>query len=339
MKIIIPMAGMGKRLRPHTLTTPKPLLPVAGKPIVHRLIEKISEVTEQDVEEIAFVIGDFGKETEAKLAALAAEVNAKASFYYQREPLGTAHAVHCALPALEGEIIVAFADTLFLTEQKLQLGKTSEGVIWVQKVPNPEQFGVVKLDENNLISDFIEKPQEPVSDLAIIGIYYFNDGRKLANELQYLIDNNIVVKGEYQLTDALENLKNKGFRFAPGEVTEWLDCGNKNAVLNTHKRLLAQQPLVAAKATGVVLENAVTKRPYTIGADTKIHDSVLKGYVAVGKKCVIKNSIIRNSIIQDNAHIENLLIEDSIIGSHTRLKGRPETYDTGDYNRIDRSDW
>jgi len=200
MKIIVPMAGRGSRLRPHTLTVPKPLVPIAGKPIVERLVEDITRVCGQTVDEIAFVIGDFGKEVESELVNIAEGLGAKGSIYHQHEALGTAHAILCAKDSLSGPVVVAFADTLFRADFKLDSSKDS--IIWVQQVKDPSAYGVVKMDDNSVITHFIEKPTAFVSDLAIIGIYFFKDGANLRNELQYLIDHNITDKGEYQITDA-----------------------------------------------------------------------------------------------------------------------------------------
>ena len=222
MKIIVPMAGRGSRLRPHTLTVPKPLIPIAGKAIVQRLVEDITRVCGQEVDEIAFVIGDFGTEVDKDCVKIAEGLGAKGSIYHQDEALGTAHAILCAKNSLEGPVVVAFADTLFRADFTLDANK--DGIIWVQKVEDPRAYGVIKMDENSVITDFVEKPEEFVSDLAIIGIYFFKDGFRLRDELQYLIDNNIKDKGEYQLTNALENMKVKGAGFYPGKVEEWLDC-------------------------------------------------------------------------------------------------------------------
>ena len=189
MKIIVPMAGRGTRLRPHTLTIPKPLIPIAGKAIVQRLVEDIVKVCGKKVEEIAFIIGDFGTEVEKRLVKIAEGLGAKGSIYYQDETLGTAHAILCAKESLIGNCVVAFADTLFHAD--FILDNTKDGIIWVSQIDDPSGFGVVKLNEENVITDFVEKPETFVSDLAIIGIYYFNDGDYLKNELQYLLDNNI----------------------------------------------------------------------------------------------------------------------------------------------------
>ena len=164
------MAGRGSRLRPHTLITPKPLVCVSGKPIVQHLVEEIVSVCNEKVDEIAFIIGDFGKEVEESLCNIALKLGAKPKIYYQKEPLGTAHAILCAKNSLRGNCVVAFADTLF--KAKFKLDKSKDGIIWVSKIDDPSSFGVVQLDSNNNISAFVEKPEKFVSDLAIIGIYY-----------------------------------------------------------------------------------------------------------------------------------------------------------------------
>jgi len=329
MKIIVPMAGMGKRMRPHTLTTPKPLLPIAGKPIVQRLVEDITKVCKQKVDEIAFVIGDFGAEIEQNLKDIAASLGAKGSIFYQKEALGTAHAILCAQEALEGKVVVAFADTLFKADFKLDESK--EGIIWVQKIEDPRAFGVVKVNEENEITDFIEKPETFVSDLAIIGIYYFSDGAYLKRELEYLINNNIKEKGEYQLTNALENMKQKGTKFFPGKVTEWLDCGNKDATVYTNQRILEfnkTENLTASTATQI---NSLIIQPCFIGENVKIVNSIVGPYVSVGNNTVIENSVIKNSIIQTNTTINCALINNSMLGNYVQYKGRLAELSIGDY--------
>ena len=193
MKIIVPMAGIGSRMRPHTLTTPKPLLPIAGKPIVQRLVEDIAAVCEEKITDIAFIIGDFGDKVKEDLKKVAADLGAVGHVHRQEEALGTAHAIMCAKEQLDGKVVVAFADTLFRANFKLDYER--DGIIWVQKVEDPSAFGVVKLDDQGVITDFIEKPSEFVSDLAIIGIYFFKDGAYLRSELQYLLDNKIMDRG------------------------------------------------------------------------------------------------------------------------------------------------
>jgi glucose-1-phosphate thymidylyltransferase len=330
MKIIVPMAGMGKRMRPHTLTIPKPLIPVAGKPIVQHLMEDIVKVCPEKVDEIAFVVGRFGKETEERLISIAGSLGAKGTIHYQDEPLGTAHAILCAAPALKGKVVVAFADTLFRTDANID--EQSDGTVWVKKIDDPRQFGVVKVDKQNVITDFVEKPQEFVSDLAIIGIYYFKDGENLREELQFLIDNNIKDKGEYQLTNAMENMKNKGKRLVAGRVTEWLDCGNKDATVYTNRRILEiKYPAGEVHASARVI-NSVIIHPCVIEKDAVIEGSVVGPHVSLGRGTTVRNAIIRNSIVQNNSNIESSVIDNSMIGSHVIYKGKWQDLSMGDYS-------
>jgi glucose-1-phosphate thymidylyltransferase len=335
MKIVVPMAGMGKRMRPHTLTVPKPLIPIAGKSIVQRLVEDIAKVCDEKVDEVAFIIGDFGKEVEEKLIQIAGNIGAKGSISYQKEALGTAHAILCAEDALKGKVVVAFADTLFKADFKLDDEK--DGIIWVQKIEDPRAFGVVKLDDNNTITDFVEKPETFVSDLAIIGIYYFKDGEYLKKELRYLLDNDIKDKGEYQLTNALENMKNKGTKFVPGKVDEWLDCGNKNATVYTNQRVLEFLKNENLIAETLKKEDSVIIEPCYIGRNVQLKSSVIGPHVSIGDNSVVENSIIKNSIIQTGAKVRNAVIENSMLGNHSEFYGAAEDLSVGDYNVISKT--
>lgn len=324
------MAGRGTRLRPHTLTIPKPLLPIAGKPIVQRLVEEVAAVCDETIDEVAFIIGDFGQEAEDHLMKVAESIGAKGRIFHQDEALGTAHAVLCAKDCLEGEVIVGFADTLFKADFKLN--KTTDGTIWVHKVENPSSFGVVKLDDNEIITDFIEKPEVFVSDLAIIGIYYFKDGGNLKNELQYLIDNDIKDKGEYQLTNALENMKAKGLKFSPGAVEEWLDCGNKDATVYTNKRILELNRSEFEQRETQYNNGTKIIEPCFIGNNVTIEGSQIGPHVSIGNNTVIQNCVIDNSIIQSFSEINNVTCTNSMIGNHVKLNGKSTELSLGDYS-------
>ncbi|BDD02760.1 sugar nucleotidyltransferase [Aureibacter tunicatorum] len=334
MNIIVPMAGMGKRMRPHTLTVPKPLVPIAGKPIVQRLVEDIAKVCGGDIDTIGFVIGKhFGEEVEAHLLTVAKSVGGVGKIFYQEEALGTAHAIYCAKQALVGNVIVAFADTLFKAD--FQLDVEQDGIIWVQKVEDPSAFGVVQLGEDNVIREFIEKPKTFVSDLAIIGIYYFKDGEHLRKEIEHIIDNNLKDSGEYQLTRVLEAMKRQGVKFYPGEVEEWLDCGNKNATVNTNKRYLEYIRDDKLVDDSVRLINSIVIPPCYIGKDVKITNSVIGPYVSIGKKTDIADSRIDNTIIQNESVIRKANITGSMFGSHSVYDGKARNLSVGDYNRIE----
>lgn len=324
------MAGMGKRMRPHTLVTPKPLIEFVGKPMVHHIVEELARTCHEPIEEIAFVIGDFGKEAENSLIAVAEKVGAKGSIYHQEEALGTAHAVLCAAESMQGKLIVAFADTLFKAD--FILDESKDAVIWVQQVEDPKPFGVVKLNDEGNITDFVEKPQEFISDLAIIGIYYFRDGENLREELQYLIDNDLKEKGEYQITNALENMKQKGLKFAPGKVIEWLDCGNKNNTVYTHARWLESKSGENLIDSSLINRNALVIEPCFIGKGVTIVNSVVGPHVSLADGCSIENTIIRNSIVQKNTRMQNSVIGNSMIGSFVEIKNQMLDLSVGDYS-------
>lgn len=332
MKVIVPMAGRGSRLRPHTLTVPKPLVPVGGKPIVHRLVEDIASVCADKIEEIAFVIGDFGAEVEKELIEVAEKLGAKGSIHYQEQPLGTAHAVLCAKEKLEGPVVVAFADTLFKANFKID--PNDDGILWVKQIEDPSAFGVIKMNEKGEIIDFVEKPKEFVSDLAMIGIYYFKDGARLRKELEYLLDNNIIKGGEYQLPDALRRLTEDGCKFKPGEVTEWLDCGNKEVTVFTNQRVLefdyeANKMMVSASAA---ITDTVIIPPCFIGENVVIENSVVGPHVSLGKGTEVRGTVIANSIVQQNTKLSNAVIADSMIGSHATYEGMARDLSMGDYS-------
>ena len=334
MKIIVPMAGRGSRLRPHTLTVPKPLIPIAGKPIVQRLVEDIVSVVNEKVEEIAFVIGDFGEKVESDLIAIAEKLGAKGSIYYQNQPLGTAHAILCAKESMSGNCVVAFADTLFRADFKLD--STADGVIWVKQVEDPSAFGVVKIDDQQNISDFVEKPSTFVSDLAIIGIYYFKDGEYLKNELQYLIDNDIKGKGEFQLTDALENMKKKGSKFKPGQVNDWMDCGNKPVTIETNSKILnylnGEDQL---KGSNITVENSTIIEPCFIGNNVVLRNSTVGPNVSLGNNTRVTDAKIENTLVQENTEIKNITLSNSMIGNHAYVDGSYKTLSIGDYSRLE----
>lgn len=328
------MAGRGSRLRPHTLTVPKPLLPVAGKPIVQRLAEDIVGLYDGGVEEIAFIIGRFGDEVEKDLLEVAAELGAKGRIFYQDEPLGTAHAIWQAQECMDGELIVAFADTLFRAD--FELDRNADGVIWVKQVDNPKAFGVVTLDEQGTITGMVEKPTEFVSDLAIIGIYYIKDGADLRSEIKHLIDNKIMGKGEYQLTDALESMRSKGAVLKAGPVNDWMDCGNKQNVLDTNAKILAydhadQKPLVATSCTS---ENSIIIPPCFIGENVSLKNSIVGPHVSLGDNTSLENAVVSETLVQNNTQIQNIVLKRAMIGSNAEITEEAKSYDLGDFSRL-----
>ncbi len=332
MNIIIPMAGRGTRLRPHTLTVPKPLIPIAGKPIVQRIVEDLAKSYPGEINEVAFVIGDFGADVERDLLEVAASIGSKGKIYYQDKALGTAHAIYCAAEKLTGNCMIAFADTLFKAD--FTFDRNEDGYIWVMKVEDPTAYGVINLDTKGYIKEFVEKPTEFISDQAVVGIYYFKDGDGLREEIKSIIDNNIKDKGEYQLTTALENLKNQGLLFKPGIIEEWLDCGNKDSLIYANQRILEfnkTQDLIDDSLDNI---NSVIISPCYIGKNVKIYNSVIGPHVSIGENTTIENSIIKNSIIQNDSIVRYGNLEDSMIGNKATYNGNNSNVNIGDYSTL-----
>jgi len=321
-------------MRPHTLTTAKPLIPIAGKPVVQRLVEDIIATSNEKVDEIAFIISPaFGKKVEEMLVEVAGSLGAKGKICYQEKALGTAHAILCAAESLKGNVFIAFADTLFKAEFKIDTSK--DAIIWTQKVADPSAFGVVKLDTDGRILEFVEKPETFVSDLAIIGVYYFKDGENLKAELQYLVDNNVTDKGEYQLTTAMEHMKNKGLGFYSDQVEEWLDCGNKDATVYTNQRILEikkdAERLVAPSAS---IENATIIAPCFIGENVVIRNAVVGPHVSLEAGVVVENALISNSIIQEQTTVKNASLTNSMLGKNVIYSDKINELSLGDFSVV-----
>ncbi len=332
------MAGRGSRLRPHTLTVPKPLIPVAGKPIVHRLVSDIAKVLGEPIEEVAFILGDpafFGDDVVESLMELADELGAKGSIYRQDKPLGTGHAIMSAKDSLSGPAVIAYADTLIRAD--FDLDKSADSVIWVKQVERPEAYGVVKLNGNNEIVELVEKPKEFVSDLAVIGIYYFKDVGVLKNQLQHVLDNDITHGGEYQINDGIKRMMQKGMKFVPGKVDEWMDCGNKNVTVETNQRMLSflEKEGESMIADSVQQENANIVEPCFIGENVLLKNTTVGPFVSVGANTVIENSTIKNSLIQSDSKISNANLDNAMIGNHVVYNGNFETISIGDYSVLE----
>ncbi len=333
------MAGRGSRLRPHSLTVPKPLIPVAGQPIVHRLVKDIAKVLKQPIEEIAFVLGDpawFDDDVVSKLEDLAKSLGAKASIYRQDKPLGTGHAIMCAKPSLSGPAVIAYADTLIRAE--FDLDPTADSVIWTKQVDNPEAYGVVKLNANQEIVELVEKPETFVSDQAVIGIYYFKDVAVLKGKLQEILDENVMNGGEYQINDGIKRMMADGKVFKTGTVDEWMDCGNKDITIETNQRMLGflkadgEEQLVANSAK---LENSKIIEPCFIGENVVLKNTTIGPFVSVGNDSLIENSTVKNSLIQSHTSIKNANLDQAMIGNHVKYNGEFKAISIGDYSVLE----
>jgi glucose-1-phosphate thymidylyltransferase len=296
------------------------------------LVEDLANSYAGEIEEIAYIVGDFGSSVEQELIAIAERLGARGRIYQQDKMLGAGHAVACASESLHGKCIVALADTLFKAD--FNFDSNEDGVIWTQRIADPSKFGVVMLDEANNIVEFIEKPTTFVSDLAIVGIYYFKEGQQLRDALRYTIDNDIRDKNEFQITTALEMLKDQGLKFKMATVEEWLDCGNKENILHTNARMLELHKDQSLTSPTARFENSVIIQPCFIGENAVIRNSVLGPHVSVGSDSVLDSTVISNSIIQNGSHIQNAVLEASMIGNSSHYSGTKYELDLGDFSNL-----
>jgi glucose-1-phosphate thymidylyltransferase len=329
MNLIIPMAGRGTRLRPQTLTTPKPLIEVAGKTILQRIIDIALNGQTNNIENIGFIIQDKDPEVEILLKSIGQKNKINISIFYQSEAKGTADAIFCAKELLCGSCLIVFADTLF--DANLKFDKTCEAAIFVQEVEDPSAYGVIKCNKDNIVQEFIEKPTNFISNLAIIGVYYFKSGLELSNELKSILDNNILDKGEYQITTALENLKNKGMQFMAHKTSDWLDFGSPQNLLDSHKFILnKEQPSINSKR----YKNTTIHPPCKIAKGVIIENSVIGPHVSIAKGSTVKSSVIKNTIIQSSSKVYNSNLNNSIIGKNVVFNQNFQSVNIGDYSII-----
>lgn len=322
MKAVIPVAGMGVRLKPHTYSLPKVLIQVAGKPILSHILD---ELVKLKIKEFIFVVGYMGEKIKEYV-----EKNYKFSaFYvYQEKREGLGHAIYLASSYFEKEpVLIVLGDTIFKADlKKVISGKYS--AIGVKEVENPERFGVVEV-KNRFITNLVEKSKNPPSNLAIVGIYYLKNSELLKNSLKELIEKRIKTAGEYQLTDALKIMVENGEKIVYFKVDGWYDCGKPETLLETNKSLLNLNNFKFKVAGSIVIN------PVYIGKKVLIKNSVIGPYVSIAEKSEIVNSILKNSIVGENAKVENVLLNYSIIGNNAHITGKFERINLGDSSEID----
>lgn len=331
MKLIVPMAGRGTRLRPHTHVTPKPLLPVAGRPMVERIIETFVAAFPTPFAEAVFVLGpDFGEGVRTDLTAICARYGIEATFAVQETARGTAHAVAQAGDELAGECVVVFADTLFTMDSVPAF--TSDAVVWTMTVDDPSRFGVV-VKEGDRIAAFVEKPDTPVSNEAIVGIYYVRDGAALRRAIQFLLDNDVTGKGdEFQITDAFDRMLKAGQTFTTATVAEWLDCGTIPALMETSAVVLAQPGQNAKR--GTVGEGATIVEPVYIGEGATVTGSTVGPNVSVEAGATVEGSTVRDSIVFAKGTVRDSTLTDSLVGHNAVVQGFSGTLNVGDHATV-----
>lgn len=323
MRAIIPVAGFGSRLKPHTYSIPKVLLNVGGKPIIGHIIEKLIS---ENIKKATFIIGHLGDMIQDYVVKTYPELHSE--FIEQKEMLGLGHAIYTAIPTFDDkEIFIILGDTVFdvnLTE----VFKNKQSALGVKYVDDPGRFGVAVV-ENGWIKKLVEKPKEPVSRLALVGLYYIADFKDLVKALNELVEKDIRTKGELQLTDALQLMLESGEKITTFPVDGWYDCGKPETLLSTNRHILDRE------STHADFKNVVIINPVFIAPTAVVKDSVIGPYTTISKGCEISESIIRNSILGDNAKVEKAMLEDSIVGNSAFVKGNFKRLNTGDSSELE----
>ncbi len=324
MKVVIPLAGFGTRLRPHTFTKPKPLVNVAGKPVLAHILDPLVSV---GVEEMVFIVGHLGEQIQKYVAE---HYNVRAHYVEQKELKGQAHALHLAREHLTGPLLVIFVDTIFEADLS-RLPTDCDGIFYVKEVEDPRRFGIAILDEEQrYVARVVEKPKDPVSNLAVIGAYYIREGERLRDAVGELLRRDIKTKGEYYLADALQLMIDDGAKFIPVTVDVWEDCGKPEAVLQTNRYLLTK---TGGRVGGS--RDSIIVPPVYIADSAKVEHSVIGPYVTIAEGAVVRRSIIKDSIINAGACIEDAMLNLSIIGDNAHVRGSYDQLNVGDSSLVD----
>ncbi len=328
MKIVIPVAGFGTRLKPHTFTKPKPLLHVAGKTVLEHVLDSLKEL---EFDEVIFITGHLKEKIEAFMKDRYAF---KCTFIEQKVRDGTAGAIRLTESIVSGEeLLIVYADTIFEADfdivKKAHADADVQGIIWVKEVEDYQRFGVAVLDAQGFMTKFVEKPDTPISKLANIGVYYIKDSTLLFAGINHIYTRKITTKGEFFLTDAIQYMIDHGAKIKTAPVKGWYDCGAFGTLLETNRILLEKNHPHKSKP-----ENSVIVDPVFIDDDVVIDHSIIGPNVSIAKGCEIKNSIVRNSIIDTDATLDNINIINSTIGAHAVAAGSSKKMNIGDSSEV-----
>jgi glucose-1-phosphate thymidylyltransferase len=329
MKALIPVAGAGTRLRPHTYTQPKPLIPVAGKPILAHIID---ELIKADFREFVFVIGYLGEKVRDFVTKR--YKNLRCEFVVQEEREGLGHAVWTAREFLkdEKELLIVLGDTVFDMDMRLML-KTPTTSLGVHAVTDPRQFGIVDLDDKGFVKKVTEKPRIPHSNLALVGLYKILEVNELLRAIEYNMKHDIRTNGEFQLADGLQRMIENGVKMTTVQVNNWFDCGKKEILLETNASLLQKHNIFDVDLP--VFDNTIIIHPVSIGDNCDISDSIIGPYVTIASNTKIEASIIRDSIIGSYSVLREIILNHSVIGSDTSIRGIRRSLNIGDNTEID----
>ncbi|HJW91140.1 MAG TPA: sugar phosphate nucleotidyltransferase [Anaerolineales bacterium] len=330
MKIVIPMAGRGTRLRPHTWSKPKQLLGVAGRPVLDHVLDTLSTLAEPENIELINIVGYLGEQIEEHITENYPHI--KSHFVLQEEPRGQSHAIYLAREHLNGPMMVVFADTLLETDLSFLANETAEAVVWIKPVPDPRRFGVAVAGPDGWVTHLIEKPQEMENNLAVVGFYYFSRSEDLLAAIEEQMRRDIQLKGEYFLADAINIMLERGLKMRTEKVEVWLDAGTPEALLETNRYLLDNR-----RNNDTELSNRtslVVIHPVFIHPTAQVENSILGPYVSIGAGASVRNSILRDSILEDEAQVEDVILENSLIGRRAHIQRRAGIINAGDHTEV-----
>lgn len=328
MKAIIPVAGAGAKLRPHTYTQPKALIPIAGKTILSHIIDPLHEA---GIYEFVFIVGYLGDKIQEYVQQT--YPNLTTHFVYQNERFGTGHAVELTKEIVNNdEVFVVMGDTI-CDYDVLQMIESEHNVIAIKKVDDPRMFGVAIINDGGFIDSLVEKPAIPKSNMALVGLYKIKESEVLFQCLEHLFKQNIQTHGEYYLTDALDCMIKKGIQFKYVKVKNWFDCGRKESLLESNATLLKKSG--GNVIDGHLYEDTIIIPPVSIAPNCIIKNAIIGPHVAIGANAKISNSVVRDSIIGSYTTLHEVVIDNSLIGNDASVKGLSRSLNIGDNTEID----
>jgi len=325
MKVVIPMAGHGTRLRPHTYSRPKPLINVAGQPMLKYLLDSLQEL---NIDQYIFIVGYLGDQLKEYITS---EYDFDSVFLRQEDLTGQSPAIYLARDYIQGPTIILFADTLFETDLGI-ITSDVDGVIFTKEVPDPKRFGVVKTNAEGHIVSFIEKPDTMENRNAVIGLYYVRKGEDLLRAIEQQVATETLTKGEFYIADAFQIMINQGAKFRTQDVSTWLDTGKPETVLETNQYLLEHG---RDNSDQVNFPGVSIIAPVNIHPDAKVRNSIIGPYTTIAAHCEVSDSIIRDSIVDVGAQVLNSILDKSLIGQNASVAGRYRTLNVGDQSSID----
>lgn len=328
MKVVIPMAGYGTRLRPHTWSKPKPLVTVAGKPVLGHVLDTFAGLP--SIDEVIFIVGYLGQQVEAYVRQ--AYPNLRARYIEQREMLGQSHAIWLTREHLSGPMLMIFVDTLIEADLARLADEKAGAVAYVKAVPDPRRFGVAEVKRNGRVTRLIEKPDEISNNLAVVGLYYFRQSAELLSAIDSQLQGGQQLQGEYFLADAINIMLERGLDMRVEPVEVWMDCGKPETLLETNRYLLEHGRDNSRAASG--RQDVLIVPPVYVDPSAEVRHAVIGPHVTIGAGCVIRRSVLQDSIVDAGSHIVDTMLSQSLIGRDARVVGRYRSLNVGDSSDI-----